>query len=173
MPYQTSSNIVVPKTIPYTQKSIVVRQPLPVAQIPVTTPVTTTLPVQPPATTTPVPIVQPQIVPRPVPVAPSVIGAQNVVNSTLPVPTVTALPAVQSVAAPQPAPQIIRPVAPMVMNRPGVYNASTYRVGFSRMNPHPGLISGYRANNTAGVGTVGNMNLPGQYTTRTYNARKL
>ena len=173
MPYQTSSNIVVPKTIPYTQKSIVVRQPLPVAQIPVTTPVTTTLPVQPPATTTPVPIVQPQIVPRPVPVAPSVIGAQNVVNSTLPVPTVTALPAVQSVAAPQPAPQIIRPVAPMVMNRPGVYNASTYRVGFSRMNPHPGLISGYRTNNIASVGTVGNMNLPGQYTTRTYNARKL
>ena len=173
LPYQTSSNIVVPKTIPYTQKSIVVRQPLPVAQIPVTTPVTTTLPVQPPATTTPVPIVQPQIVPRPVPVAPSVIGAQNVVNSTLPVPTVTALPAVQSVAAPQPAPQIIRPVAPMVMNRPGVYNASTYRVGFSRMNPHPGLISGYRTNNIASVGTVGNMNLPGQYTTRTYNARKL
>ena len=173
LPYQTSSNIVVPKTIPYTQKSIVVRQPLPVAQIPVTTPVTTTLPVQPPATTTPVPIVQPQIVPRPVPVAPSVIGAQNVVNSTVPVPTVTALPAVQSVAAPQPAPQIIRPVAPMVMNRPGVYNASTYRVGFSRMNPHPGLISGYRTNNIASVGTVGNMNLPGQYTTRTYNARKL
>ena len=173
LPYQTSSNIVVPKTIPYTQKSIVVRQPLPVAQIPVTTPVATTLPVQPPATTTPVPIVQPQIVPRPVPVAPSVIGAQNVVNSTLPVPTVTALPAVQSVAAPQPAPQIIRPVAPMVMNRPGVYNASTYRVGFSRMNPHPGLISGYRTNNIASVGTVGNMNLPGQYTTRTYNARKL
>ena len=61
----------------------------------------------------------------------------------------------------------------MVMNRPGVYNASTYRVGFSRMNAHPGLVGGYRTNSTASVGSVGNMNLPGQYTTRTYNARKL
>ena len=59
------------------------------------------------------------------------------------------------------------------MNRPGVYNASSYRVGFSRMNAHPGLIEGFRANSTVCVGTVGNMNLPSQYTTRTYNARKL
>ena len=154
----------VPKTIPYAQKSIVAGQPILATPVPIPAPapIRTSIPVS-----TPIPVAQPQIIPRPAPIVQT-----NVVKPTVPVPTIASLP-VQSFISPQLTQQAIRPITQFGMNTPGVYNASTYKVGFSRMNAHPGLIGGYRTNSTTSAGTVGNMNLPGQYTTKTYNARKL
>ena len=61
------------------------------------------------------------------------------------------------------------------MNRPIGYNAAaTYRPhGYGRNLPGYRVINGYKTNSVNSIGSFGNMNKPGQYATRSYNARRL
>ena len=171
LPYAQGSVRVAQPALPYAQGSVRVAQPaLPYAQGSVR--------VAQPS----LPIAQGSVrVPQPgLPYAQGSIPVANIAQSTIPGQTVPQiLP-----KSPLPVPNqpimtgAVSPINPMMnanyltpglgMNRPNVYNASTYRTNLNNLGRNASKYRNLNRNNM-----MGNMSNTGQYTTRTYNARRL
>ena len=188
IPVPTTSPVSIPKPVVYGQNSIVpppvpirtslvssvakpVGIPLPSPTVPITTrPLTTGLAV-------------PLGVKSTVPLGVSTLPVKSIIGSPVipkpispsPVQPLVTMPATNIPPRPIVNGNIITPS--LGMNRPFVYNASTYKpITYGRTLPAYNGLSGYRTTSIGSVGSyggVGNMNSPIQYASKTYNARKL
>ena len=185
LPYAQGSVRVAQPALPYAQGSVRVAQPgLPYAQgsIPVAQPALPYAQGSVGVAQPSLPIAQGSVrVPQPgLPYAQGSIPVANIAQSTIPGQTVPQiLP-----KSPLPVPNqpimtgAVSPINPMMnanyltpglgMNRPNVYNASTYRTNLNNLGRNASKYRNLNRNNM-----MGNMSNTGQYTTRTYNARRL
>ena len=185
LPYAQGSVRVPQPALPYAQGSVRVPQPgLPYAQgsIPVAQPALPYAQGSVGVAQPSLPIAQGSVrVPQPgLPYAQGSIPVANIAQSTIPGQTVPQiLP-----KSPLPVPNqpimtgAVSPINPMMnanyltpglgMNRPNVYNASTYRTNLNNLGRNASKYRNLNRNNM-----MGNMSNTGQYTTRTYNARRL
>jgi hypothetical protein len=152
-----------PSTVPIqtgTKSIIGVKPPLPlsVSTLPVKSVIAPAIPPAVPQTIQPITPIQP------------VVGQVPNLQRILPTQPIQPIMTSQMVN-----PAILPPA--LGMNRPAVYNASTYRpINIGGNLPAYNGISGYRTSSLGSVGSygnIGNMNRPIQYASKTYNARKL